>query len=368
MARRMNGEGLLRKRPDGRWELRVMNGRREKDGKPNYKYIYGRTKREVTEKFDEFKKKLKGGIDVNRSYTFGEWSAIWFERHQRRITPTTADHYRCLLKKLVAKFGEKNIYDINTWDIEDFFDDLKDESKSDSYVSSCRGLLFQIFKRAKANNLVLKNPVEDAETAKSDTPDVKKVKDSFTAEEVRKLMLELPEDQIGLGIRLMLATGMRTQELLGLEPLHIAEDGSLVRVEQAVVLFKGKVSVSTPKTEAGYRNIPVPKSLQGYAKKLRETDRKFIFERGKKDVPCNPSYFRDKFREYISRIEGVRLLTPHCCRHTYVSQMQALGVDMSTIKSLVGHTSEKMTEHYLHVQSEIKREAVQKFSDAFSQN
>lgn len=38
------------------------------------------------------------------------------------------------------------------------------------------------------------------------------------------------------------------------------------------------------------------------------------------------------------------------------------------LKSLVGHTSEKMTEHYLHVQSEIKREAVQKFSDAFSQN
>ena len=368
MARRMNGEGLLRKRPDGRWELRVMNGYREKDGKPNYKCIYGRTKREVTEKFKEFKKKLNGGIDVNRSYTFAEWSTIWFERHQRRITPTTADHYQCLLKKLVAKFGDRNIYEINTWDVEEFFDELKDESKSDSYISSCRGLLFQIFKKAKANNLVLKNPVEDAETVKSDTPALKKVKDSFTAEEVRKLMQQLPKDQIGLGIRLMIGTGMRTQELLALEPSLIKEDGSVIHIWQAVKLDNGKVYVGDTKNTPSYRDVPVPLNLRWCAMELRKAETRYIFERGKEDVPCNPSYFRDKYKEAISKVEGVRMLTPHCCRHTYVSQMQAVGVPMATIRSLVGHASETMTQHYLHVQEEVKKEAVQKFSDAFSQN
>ena len=53
MARRMNGEGSLRRRPDGRWELRVMLGYRD-NGKPNYKHFYGRTKKEVQNKLEAF--------------------------------------------------------------------------------------------------------------------------------------------------------------------------------------------------------------------------------------------------------------------------------------------------------------------------
>ena len=366
MARRMNGEGLLRKRPDGRWEVRVMDGRRD-DGKPNYIYFYGRTKSIVSQKLKDFNEKLNGGIDLEHSYTFAEWSEVWFNRQKQKITPTTEDNYRYILRKLLtAEFSDMKIYAVKAIHIEDFLYGLRAENYSDSYIGSCRGMLFQIFHKAEANSFVRKNPVALAEKMKSTKP--AKVKESFTSDEVRALMEKLPLDTVGLGIRLLIGTGMRTQELLGLQPCHIQEDGSIIHVRQAVALAGGKVTVATPKTLAGYRDIPVPKSLQGYAMALRKTDKEFIFEQRKKGVPCNPTYFRDKFREYISAIEGVRLLTPHCCRHTYVSQMQALGVDISTIKSIVGHTSEKMTEHYLHVQSEIKREAVQKFSDAFSQN
>lgn len=62
-----------------------------------------------------------------------------------------------------------------------------------------------------------------------------------------------------------------------------------------------------------------------------------------------------------------RILEFHSCRHTYVSQMQALGVDIQTIKSIVGHADVNMTEHYLHVQQSIRQEAVRKFSEAFPQ-
>lgn len=51
-----------------------------------------------------------------------------------------------------------------------------------------------------------------------------KEKDAFTVDEVQRLMAQLPEDRIGWSIRLLLGTGMRTQELLALEPKHIAED------------------------------------------------------------------------------------------------------------------------------------------------
>ena len=55
-----------------------------------------------------------------------------------------------------------------------------------------------------------------------------------------------------------------------------------------------------------------------------------------------------------------------CTCHTYVSQMQALGVDIQTIQSIVGHADTEMTEHYLHVQESIRQSAIQLFSEAFS--
>ncbi len=188
----------------------------------------------------------------------------------------------------------------------------------------------------------------------------------YTADEVRLLMEKLPETKIGWSIRLLLFTGMRTQELLGLELRHIARDGSSITIEQAVVREKGTVAIGTPKSYDIYRTIPVPELVQYCARNLRDTDKKFIWEVGKPDIPCNPSHFRNEFKKAIGNIEGVRVLTPHCCRHTAVSQMQALGIDIETIQNIVGHAEIDMTRHYLHVQEPKRLEAMQRFSEAFS--
>ena len=102
---------------------------------------------------------------------------------------------------------------------------------------------------------------------------------------------------------------------------------------------------------------------------LRDTPNKYIWESPKKPgMPCNPSHFRDQFKKTLEAIEGVRVLTPHCCRHTYVSQMQMLGVDLATIQSIVGHADVDMTKHYLHVQDPVRLAAIEKFSNAFSEH
>ena len=128
---------------------------------------------------------------------------------------------------------------------------------------------------------------------------------------------------------------------------------------------KGRVTIGTPKSYDSYRTIPVPVTVRYCARFLANTQNKFIWETGKRDMPCNPSYFRDKFKEALEKIPEVRVLTPHCCRHTYVSQMQALGVDLATIQSIVGHADVDMTKHYLHVQESIRQAAIEKFSEAF---
>ena len=53
MAKRSNGEGMIRQRADGRWESRVMIGYKD-NGKPDYKSVYGKTKKEAREKLKVF--------------------------------------------------------------------------------------------------------------------------------------------------------------------------------------------------------------------------------------------------------------------------------------------------------------------------
>lgn len=131
-------------------------------------------------------------------------------------------------------------------------------------------------------------------------------------------------------------------------------------------MVKGSVSIGTPKSYDSYRTIPVPEMVRYCARLLRDTDRKFIWEVGKPDMPCNPSHFRSQFKKAIEGVEGVRVLTPHCCRHTFVSQMQMLCVEIETIQAIVGHAEIDMTQYYLHVQEPKRQDAAQRFSDAFS--
>ena len=362
MAKRSNGEGMIRQRADGRWESRVMIGYKD-NGKPDYKSVYGKTKKEAREKLKVFLDERASGIDTSHNYNFSNWADIWFEHHQDNITATTQENYRYTLRILKDYFGVRPLADIKAFDIEVFLKALRKEERSDSCIAQCRGMLYQIFHKAEANDLVRKNPVRFADKMRSREPT--KRKEAFTAEEVKLLMEKLPKDRIGISIRLLLGTGMRSQELLALEPRHIAEDGSLIQIRQAVNMVKGTATVGQPKSRDSYRDVPIPPNLRWCAIQLRTTNRTFVWEAGKKDQPCNPSYFRDKFKAAIGEIEGVRVLTPHSCRHTYVSQLQALGVDLPTIQSIVGHADIDMTQHYLHVQDSIRQKAVSKFAAAF---
>ena len=92
---------------------------------------------------------------------------------------------------------------------------------------------------------------------------------AFTTAEVAHLMNVLPDDRMGLSIRLLLGTGMRMQELLALEPQFIEEDGSVIHIRQAVKVVKGTVSIGSPKSKASIRDIPVPLNVRPCSIKLR---------------------------------------------------------------------------------------------------
>ena len=55
-------------------------------------------------------------------------------------------------------------------------------------------MLYQIFNKAAANDIILKNPVAYADKMRKQP---KKRKESYTADEVRVLLRDLPENKIG---------------------------------------------------------------------------------------------------------------------------------------------------------------------------
>ena len=360
--KRSHGEGTLSRKANGHWEIQIMDGFKS-DGRRNIRSFSGKTQKEAKEKRDEYLRKKAAGILTGHDMRFEEWADIWYENHKENVTATTQEGYKYTLRILKDHFGRRKLAGIKTMDVEQFLRKLRKDGRASSYIAQCRGMLHQIMNKAVANDFLVKNPVAFAEKMRKQPP---KEKEAFTADEMRILFRELPDDRIGWSIRLLLATGMRTQELLGLEPRRIAQDGSSINIAQALVRVKGSVAIGTPKSFDSYRTIPIPEMVRYCARNLRNTENKFIWEAGKPGMPCSPSHFRDQFKKALEKIEGVRVLTPHCCRHTFVSQMQALGVDIETIQNIVGHAEIDMTRHYLHVQEPKRLEAAQRFSEAFS--
>lgn len=365
MATRKNnsrGDGNIRQLKSGNWHAQVMVGR-DADGKRIYKYFTAKTKSEVKMMIREFWAN-KAQNDTVEPILFETLSEEWFEQRVKKISKRTADGYQYTLKKINEHFGKWNIGAIKAADIEKFLDKIEESGLSASYRAKCRSMLNQILKRGVANDLIPKNPVEFAEKAKK--REIPKEKETFNAGEVKHLMVELSTDRIGISIRIMLATGLRTQELLALTKRQIATDGSTIVIDQATTMDKGKVLIGMPKSFSGYRVVPVPSALRGLVLQLRaEIANSLLWESPKNaGRPINPSTFRKYYNKALEQME-MRILTPHCCRHTYVSQMQALGVPIETIRGIVGHADTDMTQHYLHVQKEVKEAAAEKFSDYF---
>lgn len=359
-----NGSGAIRHRENGTWECTIMYGWNPDTGKPLMKSFYAPTQRQVKEKRDAWLRERALNKLTAETYTLAELGERWLSHRGPKMQPQTLEGYKYTLRHIVnSPLGHRDVTSIMPYEVENYLWEMQSKFSA-STVTKIKAILFQIYKFGKANKVVDRNIVAETEKLRWDR---KKPKDSYTAQELRILMKHLPDNKIGWSIRIMLVTGMRTQEITGLEKHHISEDGSRISIEQAVIHVKGTAEIGPCKTNTSYRVVPIPRIMRQYAIKLRENcTGTLIWESPrKKGSPVNKSYFSDLFRAAVEGVEGVRVLTPHCCRHTFVSMMQTLGVDIETTQSICGHADKKMTQKYLHVQEEVRVHAMERYSQTF---
>ena len=361
--KRPNNTGTLYHRKDGLWELRLTIGIDEETGKPKYKSLYAGTQAAVLRKGEEYMAAMQKGFVAGNTYTVEEWGAIYLEHHAKiaKLAQSTMDGYSYTMRLINQHLGKRLLKELKAYEVERFLIDLRDvHGYSASMISKARGLLFQLCQAAVASDLMVKNVVAYIEDirCKQSTP-----KESFTGDAVKKMMRNLPQDKIGWSIRVLLMTGLRKQELCALETKHIAEDGSSIIVEQAVSRSKGSAFISHTKTFSSRRVVPVPERAREYAILLRNSGSGGLIwgSDRRPGQPINPKTFDDFYYAALESV-GVRRLSPHCCRHTYVSLAQSVSIPMEVIRALVGHSDTNMTERYLHVLENIKIKEVNKLN------
>lgn len=362
-GKRGKGEGSVHKLPSGSWQSQIMDGYTD-EGKRHIVSFTAPTRAEALDKMREYllHKADTPPEEVSNTPLFADYAQNWYISYRTQVEESTYSGYRYTLKMLNAAFGPLLLSDIKVVQINQFINDLAAKGYSSSQINKCRSMLIQILDVAEADDLVLKNYARRAFRTTKQLSKEKKThtKDAFSVEETERLLSDLPNDLMGNSIRLMLITGLRLQELLALTPKDIAEDGSWVRVDKAVKMVDGIPKLGDPKSYTSRRVIPIAPKYRSIPCWLRENG-------GQAFLWCAPRHesllystgtVRRKYYRLLEKYPDVRRLSPHCCRHTYVTLLQRQGVPMETIARLTGHTDIKTTENYLHISNSTLANAV----------
>lgn len=148
---------------------------------------------------------------------------------------------------------------------------------------------------------------------------------------------------------LALNTGCRRGELFAL---------TWADVEGAVMTIHG-TSTKSGQT----RHIPMNREARDVLRAWRPVDAKpsaYIFPNGEK---AGLTTIKTAWASLLKRA-GIESFRFHDLRHTFASNLVMAGVDLNTVRELLGHADLKMTLRYAHLAPEIKAAAVEKLVPA----
>ena len=352
--------GKYKKRADGRYYTRVPLGV-SPDGTYRYKYIYGKTLREVDEALDAFKQEQAAGLPPDRKKcTFAEMAAFWLEKgeiqaseHVRRI------YARRIKKHLNPAFGGSQIINLRKTDLRALLSRLAAEAMAKSTLHKIKGTASAVMELACDEGFIAHNPFRTLKVPGKKSEE----RQPISQEQSAFLLSRWEESSMGLPAMIMLLCGLRRGEVLALkwEDIH---DGYIF-VSRAVFYPKGsKAYIKEPKSEAGIRKVPLPAILQEIL--ARCTQRSVYVCPSRAGGLMGQWAFYRAWERFMEEFEaaGFPSFTPHQLRHTYATMLYSAGVDILTAQRLLGHASPQVTlEIYTHLEKQKKQVSIQAFEE-----
>ena len=158
-----------------------------------------------------------------------------------------------------------------------------------------------------------------------------------------------------LAITLLLYTGLRRGELLGLEWRDISWDNGTISVERASQYIKGQgIFTKVPKTKGSIRKLSLPLGVMDLLRQYRvwqieqrlimgdkwiDTGRLFTTEDG---GPMHPDSLFTWFNR-LQKKNGLPHISLHGLRHTSATVLITSGVDIRTVSQRLGHQQASIT-------------------------
>lgn len=166
----------------------------------------------------------------------------------------------------------------------------------------------------------------------------KKLPEVLSKEEVKRLIESVINLKHRTALMVMYSGGLRIGEVVKLQVKDIDSDRMLIRVEQA----KGKKDRYTILSPVALR------SLRSYWKHYRPIG-KWLFEGADRSEHWSISSLRRVFNRALKKARIDKQVSSHILRHSFATHLLEQGVDILTIKSLLGHNQLQTTSKYLHI-------------------
>lgn len=365
MHKRGNREGTIRKRGNS-WQVSVMLGRKP-TGERRTKSFSSSTRAGALKKMHDYMQAIENGIE-DSDHTVDSWMQIYLKLHSVNIKPVTIENYQFTARLISRHIGAIKLKKLLPIHVEEMLIKLREEGRSDSAIAKAKGLLYAAVHKAVGNGLLSRNVVAYAPRLRRHNEKIEK--EIYSVDECRHIisyLLSQPGTKISHSIVLLLTCGCRTQELLGLTPVHISETGDMLFIRQAVSMERGRATISSTKSRDSIRDIAVPPIARESALFLRNTKDRLVWESPTvPGQPVNPSHFRHLYRQQVESIPNIKYLPPHNLRHTYLSLLASQNVNTPLLMKLAGHSDERISMIYTHPYREAKIEVAEKLSALLS--
>ena len=368
--RRPSGDGMVRKRDDGRWEGRIVVGHK-KNGEPIYRYVLAKTQAELTQKLhDKIEMYRDADLSEDCNMTLGEWLDKWINEFMIfTIREGTLSAYKSLIEHQIKPYlGNRPLSTLTTNEIQKFYNTVKKNGRvhqdkngsnqlADSMVRKIHMLLHEALETALKQRLIVNNPTNGTTIPKNNYP----AKQILNDEQLKKFMEVIKSDERWYDFFYTeLTTGLRRCEICGLRWEDFDEQNGKLKVRRSVGRIKnGILPIGETKTETGMREILLPPStVELLAKRKENAVSDWIFSNFyKPEEPINPQSAYTHLKVLLKKAE-LPLIRFHDLRHTFSTHAIAGGVDAKTLSGILGHTNASFTlDMYTHVTTDMQKNA-----------
>lgn len=367
--RRPSGDGMVRKREDGRWEGRIVVGHKG-DGDSIFRYLYAGTQKELTAKLRQ-NIDIYQGIDLTERsrMTLAEWLEQWLGQMSATLRPSTLEHYRRDMENHVVPYlGKKMLSQVTAADLRKLYDSLKESGRvkprsgqdrglSSTTVHSIHTTLHHALRAAVEQGLIPANPADEVEPPKV----IRQPMNILNEEQLDTFMEAIKADPIWHDFFYTeLTTGLRLGEICGLMWTDFDNNAGTLHICRTLHREKGgRLVAGDTKTYAGTRKIVLPPSTAEllWARKKKSFSPWIFHDPLRPEAPVNPSAAYHQLKKLLAQA-GLPSIRFHDCRHTFSTHALASGVDAKTLSGILGHTKASFTlDTYTHTTGDMQKRA-----------